>query len=107
MNSLTEFQAQALTLSISKMFQGTYFDICTFDHALKMLNRQNSLPAKDYQALRALHCVHWTDMGPEMARNTQIMVLETLGMQRMVEEAKEAPPQRTAKSLFLSLVGRS
>lgn len=108
MNDLTEFQARALALSILRMFQSNYFDICTFDHALKMLNRQGCVQAKDYQALRALHCVHWNDMGKDMANQTQLMVLEALGMRHMVDEVKEKEqPQKLQKANILTFFKKS
>lgn len=55
-----DFTRQAIAQSLKKMFQGSHFDICTIDHALKALNLH--APPNQYAPLRALHCVHWDTM---------------------------------------------
>lgn len=60
MNNLDDFQKQAVVIALKKMFQGNYFDICTVDRCLKITG--SIPPTTDYNALHAMHCVHWSDM---------------------------------------------
>ena len=73
---MNEFQIMAAKTTLKNMFDGKrYFDICTVDKLLKLTG---CIPnAKDYQALSALHCVHWMDMEPELR---QMVMLKTLQM---------------------------
>jgi hypothetical protein len=57
---MTEFEKQAVVIALKKMFQGSYFDICAVDSCLKITG--SIAPTADYNALRALHCVNWSDM---------------------------------------------
>jgi len=61
---LDSFQQQAATVAVKKMFQGSYFSICDLDALITLIGC--ILPTKDYQALKCLHCVQWSDMPPEL-----------------------------------------
>ncbi len=67
---MNEFQREAAITALKVMFESTYFDICTVDKCIKL---SGCVPPdrKDYQALHALHCVHFSDM----SRNLRNMVL--------------------------------
>ncbi len=58
-----EFEQQAVMLALKKMFEGSHFSICTVDDCLKITGAIP--PRKEYNALRALHCVDWADMAPD------------------------------------------
>jgi hypothetical protein len=61
---LDTFHQQAATVAIKKLFEGTYFSICELDSIIKLLG---CLPdKKDYEALKCLHCVNWSDMPPDL-----------------------------------------
>jgi hypothetical protein len=60
---VSDFEQQAVMVALKKMFTGTHFDICTVDNCLKITGAIP--PRKDYDALHAIHCVHWADMPPD------------------------------------------
>lgn len=61
---LDTFHQQAATVALKKMFQGEHFSICDLDSIVKLLG---CIPdKKDYEALRCLHCVNWSDMSPDL-----------------------------------------
>jgi len=57
---MDEFQKQAMLIALKNMFDGKWFDITVVDSCAKILSV--SPPRKDYEALRLLHCVHWSEM---------------------------------------------
>ena len=74
--SMDSFHKKAAITALKNMFEEKkYFDICTVDAVLKLTG---CIPdKKDYQALRALHCVDWVDMDADL-RNT--VMLKTMQM---------------------------
>jgi len=85
---MNEFHRRAAIISLKTMFASNHFSICTIDNIIKLTG---CLPdPRDYQALRALHCVNWIDMGAEM-RNLVMMkvgqIFEQPGLDtRMLDE---------------------
>lgn len=71
---MNDFQKQAVVLALTKMFEGTYFDICTVDRCLAIT--QSIPPADCYNALRALHCVDWNKMPPDFRQQVFVKTLE-------------------------------
>lgn len=71
---MTEFEKQAVVIALKKMFQGSHFDICTVDNCLKITGA--IAPTADYNALRALHCVHWSDMPDGFRAQVFVKTLE-------------------------------
>lgn len=63
---IDEFTRQAVAQSLKKMFEGSYFDICTIDRCLEAMKVHPV--GNQYEALRPLHCVHWSDMEPAFRR---------------------------------------
>lgn len=71
---MDDFYRQAAVAALKKMFAGNYFDICRVDSVLKLTG---CIPnRKDYEALHALHCVHWTDMTPELRSMVFLKTME-------------------------------
>lgn len=90
MNELTEFQQRAAAVAVAKLFAAGHFSICDLDNIAKLMHRTDNLAGHDYTALRALHCVNWSDMGIDLKRMTQEKCLEILGLpQKTVEMAQE------------------
>jgi hypothetical protein len=55
-----EIKMMAAQAALRKMVEGNYFDICTIDNIVKMLDVK---PDRDtYQILHTLHCVHYNQM---------------------------------------------
>jgi hypothetical protein len=57
-----QFTREACALAIRKMFTESHFSICTVDRCLEAL-RITPIKAQ-YDALRAVHCVHYSTMTP-------------------------------------------
>jgi len=70
---MDEFHKQAAITALKAMFRKDYYDICAVDKVIKMTG---CIPdKKDYQALNALHCVHWNEMSKELR---EMVLLKTM-----------------------------
>jgi len=96
MNDLTEFQQRAASAALVKMLGGKSFSICDLDSIAETIGRKSSMAGRDYAALRAIHCVSWADMGPDLARMTREKCFELLGLPPQVLEAVQEAPRRGA-----------
>lgn len=105
---LTEFQQRACAAGIVKMLSKKHFSICDLDALAKTMGRENRLAGKDYAALRAVHCVDWEDMGPELAGMVREKCFELLGLPTNIVDSEcrrepgSAKPQEPAKRLRLA-----
>jgi len=108
MNDMTEFQQRAAAIALVQMFQNKSFSICSLDAIAKTMGRTTAMAGRDYAALRTLHCVDWTDMGPDLTRMTQEKCLELLGLPAQtieavcVREKPSEPAHEPAKRLRLA-----
>jgi len=107
MNELTEFQQRACAMLVVKMLQGKRFSIYYLDAIAKTMGRESSLAGRDYAALRSVHCIEWSEMGPELARRAREKCLEMLGLPPqtidMVEPQQPSEkPSEPAKRLRLA-----
>lgn len=93
---ITDFQQRAAAAAMVKMLEGRYFDICTLDAIAKTIGRESAMAGRDYAALRAVHCMNWADMGPDLARMTREKCLEMLGLPPQVIEVVQEAPKRGA-----------
>lgn len=102
MSDVTEFQGRAASVATVKMFMGQHFSICDLDAIAKTVGRQGFLAGRDYDALRALHCINWADMGPELTQMVRQKCLDLLGLPPEVidvltPEAATPPRERPAR----------
>jgi len=110
MDELTDFHRRAAGVAIKKMLGGTGFSICDLDAIAKTLGREAALAGKDYAALRALHCVPWADMGPELAEMVRRTCLDLLDVPAPVievvaERVQDAPSPAVDKPRLAFLKG--
>ena len=71
---LNAFKQRAIQLSLKKMFNGPYFNICTIDTCLSVAG---AIPPKEiYDALATLHCMDWSEMEPKFRNEVFIQTLE-------------------------------
>jgi hypothetical protein len=105
MNQLTEFQQHALSAGLVKMFVSKHFDICTLDSLAKLADVQTG--GKDYQALRAVHCIDWGDMSPQLATQVREKCLEILGLPPQIidittreRQEEQAEPKRPSLAFW-------
>jgi hypothetical protein len=68
--------------SIRAMFKKSFFDICTIDRCMDILNIKKD---KDiYPKLHALHCVHFADMPSDLFANLTPMIKQLFNDRRRV-----------------------
>jgi hypothetical protein len=72
--AMDEFHKKAAITALKKMFDGRYFDICTVDNVIKITGC--IADRKDYQALRALHCVNWSDMDADLRNMVMVKTMQ-------------------------------
>jgi hypothetical protein len=107
LNDLTEFQQRAAAVATMKMLGQKHFSICDLDAIAKTIGRESFLAGRDYAALRAVHCVDWADMGPELALMVREKCLDMLGLppqtiEVLTPEKQREPAQEPAKRLRLA-----
>lgn len=61
---MLDLKLLAAEAALKKMVHGDYFDICTIDKIVKLLNIKPDREA--YQILSTLHCIHYNQMRPEL-----------------------------------------
>lgn len=104
MDDLTEFQQRACAAAMVKILTGSkHFNVCDLDAIAETMGRKSALAGRDYAALRAVHCMDWANMGPDLARQVREKCFELLGLPpqtvEMVQperkaEAREEPAKR-------------
>ncbi len=77
--ALTKEQMQVAGLALQNLLKKSYFDVCLFDHLVKFLNREEFCRGKDYEAVRLLHCVHWSEMTVDIEEYVKATILQILG----------------------------
>lgn len=61
---MTEFEAEAVRLGLKTLFEKDWFDVCRLKECLDVAGV--APPRRDLRALQPLHCVHYSEMTPEM-----------------------------------------
>ena len=89
MNDISEFHRRAAAAATTKMLTGKHFSICDLDAIAATIGRKSALAGQDYAALRAVHCMDWVDMGPDLARMVREKCLELLGLPPHVVEIEQ------------------
>ncbi len=73
---MDDIEIMAAKAAVKKMMRDGYVSICTID---KILEMSGGIPdSKDYNILRALHCVHFSDMEPELRRGLPVLISRVL-----------------------------
>lgn len=108
----TDFQAAAASAALVRMFTEKYFNICKLDAIAATIGRKQHLAGRDYEALRALHCMDWADMGTDLAHQTRAVCCQILGIPEShagVTEPPAAHPMKAkeARSRFSLIFNRS
>jgi hypothetical protein len=108
MNELTEFQQRACAVGVVKLLNAKHFNICDLEALAKTMGREQMMAGKDHAALRAVHCVDWADMGPELTTMVREKCFELLGLPQAAIDSvckREAPSEKAhepAKRLRLA-----
>ena len=60
------FKFQAAKLALKQTYNDSHFSICSLDNAYRCLTNRRCPDDINYNQLRALHCVHYSEMPPGM-----------------------------------------
>lgn len=71
------FETAVLEQALNKLFTEKHFSICTLDDIGKLIG-VNPSQHPHYKLLRALHCVAYANMSPEILQELQQRVAECL-----------------------------
>jgi hypothetical protein len=74
----------ALTV-VAKMLKSNYFDVCTVDKVCKLIGANASGAA--YDMLHALHCVHYSDMPPQVKEGIPALMREVFSQVKIDDDA--------------------
>lgn len=80
---IDEFHKQAALLGLKKMFEGKHFDICKVKEALTIAGCHMNI--KDEAAMRALHCIDFADMTPDLRKMLFAKVMEVLSGEQLFD----------------------
>lgn len=83
------FQAETVRLALRDMFKGSHFDICAVRKCVKITGVVP--PEGVMETLSALHCIHWTEMTPEMREEVYRRVLGIFKAEEWQLEELEVP----------------
>lgn len=101
MGQLTEFQQRAAGAALEKLLTGDYFDITGLRKVAALTGAE--LRGKDFEALEALHCVHYSKMDRALALQVREKCLELLGLPPQIIEAQATDkPHEPEKRLRLA-----
>lgn len=67
---------EIVVTSLNRMLRSNFFDICVVRDAAKILDLPCGGP--EYACLRALHCVHWSNMSPDVRSAIHGLIREVL-----------------------------
>lgn len=73
---MDEFRILVIEQSVKKLFNSSFFSICTFDDIAKLLKVKPE--PSIYRELSALHCVDYGDMNPRIKELLQERVVRCL-----------------------------
>lgn len=75
---MDEFKKEALRLRLDKLLnQDSFFTVCAVDSLAKMIG-VNAKAHPDYQQLRALHCVDYSEMSDAMKAELPAKIMKCL-----------------------------
>lgn len=87
---MNEIDALIVGTAFTEMYRKGWFDICAVDAACKIMGIVPNRAAHD--RLRALHCVDFGRMPPELQRELPNLIRECLGGRDVAELAKLSLP---------------
>lgn len=93
----------AVLAALRNMLHDSYFSICTIDACAEALD----VPVKgsnSYRTLRALHCVHYREMPPELLRELPWLIGDCLGFAHGIGIVKEESDKKAG--FFKRLIGK-
>lgn len=93
---MDELKVMVATTALKDMLQKGWFSICTIDSINKVTKH---IPDREaYDMLHALHCVHFSDMPPELVRGMPLLIHRALGTNTIQFDYREFANQLRLKS---------
>ena len=74
----------ALT-AVARMLKSNYFDVCTVDKVCRLIGASAQGPA--YDMLNTLHCVHYSDMPPQVRECIPALMREVFSQVKIDDDA--------------------
>jgi hypothetical protein len=106
---MTDFEKTSVMVALRKMFRpDSYLNICAIEQCLEIAriapSREQMVP------LKAMHCVHWSEMPVGFPRQTAQYILDLFGLDPFTVDDLDNPllaPPKPAKpaGLFGRLLG--
>lgn len=87
---MSDLKKMAALTALNKMMRDSYFSICTFDNAAKLLGIHP--PAEQYAILRTLHCVDWAAMPSALRDSVPRLINECLNVEPAYQFGQPRPP---------------
>ena len=95
MNELTQFQAQAASITLHNLLYGGNFYISDLDKLAKLIGKE--IGGRDYDALHGMHCMKWAEIPEPLRTQAREKVVELLGLPPLVIEGEKAAPEDAHK----------
>lgn len=84
--------------ALNKMFKGSHFSICTIETVLELLNIPRG--GRDYERLRAIHCVYYADMSEELKQTMMTLIGRVLSVPPIDVSAMYRRPEVAAAPVY-------
>ena len=108
--SMDPFRAEAIRLSLRRMFAPDHW-FCIIDVQNCLKSAGIAAPQSEMDALRTLHCVHWSEMTPEMRAEVMSRTLALFSLPDMDFGDLDVPVlgshPEASTSLFRRLLGKT
>ena len=84
-SALTETKRLVVTTAVTALLEKSYFSICNLDNCIELVGARKGGDA--YKLLRALHCVDYSKMAPDLRDSIPLLINEVLRNKENIIEA--------------------
>jgi hypothetical protein len=88
LSSMPEVKRLVVQTALNSLFTENFFSICTLDKVMDIIGANDKTEA--YKQLRALHCVHYNKMPPELREILPRLVNEALKFETLTVATDQA-----------------
>lgn len=84
----SEFRNRVVIARLHEMFTSApFFDITSLRSMIDMLEQPELLSTRSFKSLRALHCISWSGMDPQLREAVQERCLQLFNVDREAADA--------------------